>query len=125
MRLSTFEQLRPLLELDSLNADLLSEAFKLLDYGHHYIWVDISELEAKATTYATQQGWDPQTTLVLYSLPTPPQPVDPDKEIDLDDFDVQIGTLNPTQAVCSLYPNLTVEKLAETLNRVSRMKAFL
>jgi hypothetical protein len=127
MNLATFDDLRPLVEVEKMDAELLAETFRILNYGHHYLWIDKEEIEQKATQYALQQGWDPDTTLVLYSLPTLTQEYvpDPDREIDLDDFDIQIGSVNPNQAVCTLYPNLTVEKLADTINRISRMRVFL
>lgn len=132
MRLVTYDQLRPLLELDHLDGDLLAEAFKLLNCGHHYIWVDANQIEERSSQYAIEQGWNPETTMVLYSPPTPvPTYQEMQKDMGIteptpdDDFDIIIGTLNPTQTVCSLYPDMSAEKLADTINRVSRMRVFL
>lgn len=126
MRLTTYDELRPLIESEGLKADLLAEAFKLISPQSHFLWLDVNEIEQGATEYAIKQGWDPETTLVLYSPPrSPADETDQEPIGDDSDFDIQIGSLNPNQAVCSLYQNLTVEKLADTINKIVRMKIFL
>lgn len=130
MNLVTYEELRPLLEVEHLSGDLLMEVMKLISESNHLIWVDYKDMETRATAYAIEQGWDPETTMVLYY---PPSPVPTYKELEkemgiedpTDDFDIQIGSLNPSQIVCTLYPNMSATKFAETINRLSRMRVFL
>jgi len=117
----TFDQLREHLDLQKLDNDIMNQAFNYLDCGHNMVWTDVNDIENRCLAYACQQDWDPDTTLVLFDDPrTKSERI----VVDEDDAFSTVGSLNKNQTVCFLYKNLTLEKLADTLNRFGRMRVF-
>jgi hypothetical protein len=130
----TFSQLREHVDMDKFNHDLVMEVFEYLRAGdkNHFLFSNTDEYKEKCPEYAISQGWDSETTLVLFE----PPPTEEEKAIqqekiakqiaeDPDWDDIQIGQVDPKQVVCSFYPNLTFEKLVQTFNSFGNMKAFL
>ncbi len=130
----TYAELHKHVDMSKLNEGVILEAFDHIRGGDsgHFLFTNVDEYKFACAQYAIKQGWDPNTTLVLYHLP----PTDEERAAqeaatakkiaeDPDWDDIQIGVVDPKQVVCSIYPNLTLEKLISTLNSFGNLKAFL
>lgn len=130
----TYTELRKHVDMSQLNQGVLMEAFDHLRDGEkgHFLFTNIDEYKHVCETYAVGQGWDPETTLVLFELPpTEEERAAQEAEAakraaeDPDWDDIQIGTVDPKRVICSLHENLSLERLAATLNSFGKLKAFL
>jgi hypothetical protein len=130
----TYRELHKHVDMSKLNEGVIMEAFDHLRGGEkgHFFFTNVDEYKFACAQYAIKQGWDPETTLVLFQLP----PTDEERaaraaetakkiEEDPDWDDIQIGQVDPKQVICSLHPNLSLEKLVSTLNSFGNLKAFL
>ena len=122
----TNEELRKHLELDNLTSGVISEAFEQLNNHErqHFLFTNTDDYKERSLEYVISQGWNPDTTLVLFEMPVPEElrePAPPPQDWD----DIQIGYVDPKQLICSFFQDLTLEKMAHTINAIGRLKVFL
>lgn len=136
MKFITNDELRELVDFQSIHEDLLLEGFKLASReggGSRFthLFTNIDDLVKDSENHAITNGWDPDTTLVLYS----PPPTEEDRaasaertrkaiEEDPDWGDIQIGYVDPKQVVASIYKDMTAEKLVRLLTAPFNLKVF-
>lgn len=126
----TNEELRQHLELDNLNPGVIEEAFSQINNHEqgHYLFTNTDEYKDRALEYATKQGWNLDTTLVLFEMPPTPEEkmaMEASAKPIEDWDDIQIGYVDPKQIILSFYQNITLEKMAQTINAMGRLKVFL
>ncbi len=130
----TYTELREHVDMSKLNEGIIMEAFDHLRGGDkgHFLFTNIDEFKFACAEYAYSQGWDTETTLVLFE----PPPTEEERAVreaeaikrakeDPDWEDCTVGAVDPKQVICSLHPNLTLEKLVNTLTSFGKLKAFL
>lgn len=104
--------------------DALDKARELLSIKANIKWIAKENLVDESLKYMQQQGFDPNTTLILYVDPPDPNEVAKEESISEDTFSA-LSKLNKSQCVCWFMPNMTLEKFAKTINKLTQNKAFL
>jgi hypothetical protein len=124
MKIVNFKEVKPML-VAKMTGQLLFEAFKLMRLSYNIAWLSKPSLDENCISYALAQGWDPNTTLVLYG---DPPDHDPEKEISPEMLAEEMGgltLLNHSQCICMCFPNMTLEDFIRQINQIAKMKAFL
>lgn len=130
----TMTELRTLVDMEKIDADLIGEIFVALRSGgkQEFLFTNTDEYLTACPEHARKQGWDPETTLVLYEPPPTEEEraemaANTAKQIaeDPDWDDIQIGYVDPKQIICSFFPEVSKEKMAQVFNSYANLKAFL
>lgn len=125
MRCYKLIELTKLLELKGMTPELITEAWKVHNIHFIFKWISFPTLKEDAEKFAINQGWDPETALMLYSMPTDNQD---GKEVLANIITKELSKsalLNFSQCICQFFENITLEELAGKINQIKRMKAFL
>jgi hypothetical protein len=134
MRFLTNAELRELVDFTDVDHDFLVQGFKLAAIGSgrpNLIWTTMEKLEEDARKHAIDNGFDPETMLVVYD---PPKTEEERKaaeeetrrqiEEDPDWDDIQIGYVDPNQVIASVYKDMTPERLVELLLKPWKLRVF-
>jgi hypothetical protein len=124
MIIATWKDLRPLINKD-ISASLILKAWHIHDIRVRVGCIRFDKLEEHGTQFCNQNQLDPDTTLMIYQMPHDNPNGDP---VSDEIFDREIGGLtlgNHTTCVCCFYPNMTLNKLANSINQICNLKAFL
>jgi hypothetical protein len=124
MIIATWKDLRPLINKD-ISTGLIMKAWYIHDIRVRVGWIRFDKLEEHGIQYCNQNLLDPDTTLMIYQMPQDNPNGDP---VSDEIFDAEIGGLtlgNHTTCVCCFYSNMTLNKLANSINQVCNLKAFL
>lgn len=107
----------------SLLKEALRETMKLYKFQFDVKWIKQDALEEECIKYAESKGWDLDKALVIY---VPPQDVKPNTDdAEVDQILQSISKLNTDQCVCWFMSDMTVEKFANTINRIVKLGVFL
>lgn len=134
MRFLTNTELRELVDFEEIDHEFLIQGFRLAALGSgrpNMIWTTMENLEQDARKHALDNGFDPETMLVVYD---PPKTEEERKaaeeetrrqiEEDPDWDDIQIGYVPPDQVIASVYKDMTPERLAELLVKPWKLRVF-
>jgi len=130
----TYTELRKHVDMNKLTEGVIMEAFLHLQEGGntHFLFTNTDDYKTKCSEYVDRQGWNSETTLILFDWPLNEQEkaeqaarIAQEIASDPDWDDIQIGSVDPKQIICSFFPNVTLEKMTDTLNSFGRLKVFL
>lgn len=125
MRIYPIRDLTKLLDLDGLTPCLIREAWQVHNILYVFKWITFFTLEKDSVEFAVEQGWDPETTLMLYTMPTDNQDgISVDEQTILNELSLP-SLLNRTQCTCQFFRDMTIQDLADKINQVKNMRAFL
>jgi len=128
MNLVEIKEFHKLLKLEGVSQELLKTALKetmrLNNIQFNVKWIHKDKLEEGCAEHVAQEGWNPDTVLVLYVLPFDEDPTN-SPVVNTTDILQQFTLLNNTQCVCWFMSDMTVEKFAETMNKITQLRPFL
>lgn len=134
MRLFTFNELRELVDFSKIEGYFLADGFRLAARGSgrpNMVWTTMENMEKDATKHAIDNGFDPETMLVLYEVPKTEEErkaaeeetrrqIETDPDLD----DIQIGHVPEDQVIATVYKDMTPEKLVKLLIKPWEMRVF-
>lgn len=125
MIIAEISEFHKLLNFNGVTQELLKTALKetmrMNDIKFNVKWIHKDKLEADCTAHVASEGWNPETVLVLYvNRQDESSPI-----VQADDILQGLTKLNTTQCVCWFMSNMTLERFAETMNKITQLKAFL
>lgn len=124
MMKAQWTDLRPLVDKD-ITTSLILQAWNIQGIQTRVQWIRFDKLDELGAEFCIELGWDPETTLMIYQMPHDNPNGDPVSD-EIFDRELSGPTLgNHINCVCCFYPNMTLTKLANSLNQICRMKAFL
>lgn len=125
MRINPVIDLAKLLELKNLTPNLIKEAWEIHNILYVFTWITFFSLEKDATKFTIEMGWDPDSTLVLYTMPMDnPEGVSVDEQTIINELSMP-SLVNKAQCTCQFFKDMTLQGLANKINQVKNMRAFL
>lgn len=116
--------LKPLVNKD-ITTGLIIKAWEIHGIQTRIEWIRFDKLDELAATHCHKLGFDPDTTLMIYEPPRDNPNCDPIIDEIWEEETKNLTLSNYINCVCCFYPNMTLQKLADSMNQVCALKAFL
>lgn len=82
-------------------------------------------LEHLIAAFCLQKNWNLDTTLVIYQMPYDNPTGDLDLAREKSNSNNSLYKTNYNMCICSIFPNMTLDKFVQQINQIAKMKAFL